>query len=169
MYTVKYNTYMVMCVYCIFLASCGKKELPPDLQQAMNVLDQFTAPTNLQNSMFPAAYPECLPSEFVHYIFSDLGAAEMPHSGDISIAEASATRMPLWPKSVSMAALIPDTSKGKQLVLEFDDDRSVLIIEAYEDLSLPPLTTVEFQIKKVEPTESAKLAFQNNVEMGAKY
>ena len=63
----------------IVLSSCGTK-VSPELEQAKDVLARFLAPMYLQNSMFAVAYPECKPSQFVRYILSDGGAAELPIS-----------------------------------------------------------------------------------------
>ncbi|MBI2427567.1 MAG: hypothetical protein HYV29_01975 [Ignavibacteriales bacterium] len=160
---------LLLFVCCMILSGCGGKEIPTDLKQAVEVLDRFTLPINLQNSMFAVAYPDCQPSEFVRYMFSDLAAAELPYSGDIPQEEADAMRMPLWPPGVAMAALTPDTSKGRQLVLKHNDAKGLLIIDVYDDPSKEPLATVEFLIKKVVPTEMARLTFENNVQMGARY
>ena len=163
---------MSLVTIMLTLGGCAKK-ISPDLEQAKSVLSHFFAPMYLQNSMFAAAYPECKPSQLVHYMFTSLAAAEMPLSEKLAKEEdreeSEAMGMPLWPDGVAMVPLVPDPTKGRQLVLKHDDARSMIIVEAYEDPLGEPVATYEWQIEKVVPSEMAKRVFQSNVEMGAKY
>lgn len=154
------------------LAGCGSK-VSPELEQAKDVLAHFLAPMQLQNSMFAAAYPECRPSQFVAYILSPAGSAELPIRESMAQDEdremAAATGIPLWPDGVSMVKEHPDPARGKQLVLQHNDEANILIIEAYHDPAAEPSARYEWRMEKVEPSRQAQLIFQANAESGMSF
>jgi hypothetical protein len=154
---------------CLLFAGCSTK-VSPELEQAKNVLARFLAPMYLQNSMFAVAYPECKPSQFIRFILSDGGAAELPTNDsmarDQDKEEAAAIGMPLWPNGVALVAGHPDPKHMKQIVLKHDDEHHVIILEAYDDSALEPSAKYEWVIEKVRPSEMAKMVFQSNAEMG---
>jgi hypothetical protein len=96
----------------------------------------MTAPKNLSRSGF-SAQPNKSPSNFVSYMFSDLGAAEWPYTEEMaqenpSIGEeAKAIGMPLIPKGVALVPRQPDRAQKKQLVIKADDARNMIIVEGY--------------------------------------
>lgn len=159
----------------LLLLSCSSPEstVPPDLEQAATIIERFASPLRLQNSMFAAAYPECKATEYVRYLFSDLGAAELPRGesmGDeMDRAQAEAGRMPLWPDSVAMIADKPDGDAGRQIVLTGDDTKNTVTIALYTDPLGAPVATREFTVPKVIPSAMAQAFFRSNVEMGARY
>ena len=156
----------------LLMSGCAKK-IPPDLARAKDIVADFVAPLSLQNSMFAAAYPDCKPSQLVHYMFTGLAAAELPeveHSAtETDTPPSEESGAPGWPAGVEMVALNPDPAKGRQLVLKADDAKEILILEVYDDPAKAPLATYEVKVAKVTPSALAKAAFQSNIEMGATY
>ncbi|NUN68178.1 MAG: hypothetical protein HUU02_00535 [Bacteroidetes bacterium] len=165
-----------LCTVAAFLLfSCGtaEPEVPADLEQAAAVIERFASPMRLGNSMFAAAYPECKATQFVHYLFSDLAAAELPigeSMGDeMDRAQAQASGMPLWPDSVAMSEQVPDPTAGRQIVLTGDDTKNTVSIALYTDPKSPPVAVREVTVPHVTASEMAQAFFRSNVEMGARY
>ena len=173
----KQYSVVALLLFTLIVAAGCKKPVPDDLQQAKNVIANILSPFELHNSMFPAAYPDCKPSEFVHYIFSDLGAIEMPESRPASAAKESGagaiagyiyTGLP-WPEGVAMIPLSPDPQRGRQIVLKPDDEHAILTIELYEDPSQEAVAHFDVDVPKVTPTEMSRAAFQSNIQAGARF
>lgn len=161
-------------IFSIMVSGCGSEAAaPPELERAAEIIERFASPIRLQNSMFSAAFPECKASEYVRYLFSDLGAAELPMGeglGDeMDRAQAEATGMPLWPDSVGMSADAPDPAKGMQIVLRADDVKNSVTVTMYTDPLGAPAGTREFTVPKVTPSAMAQAFFRSNVETGARY
>lgn len=166
---------LLFIVVPLFLLGCRSSEnaVPPELEQAAAIIERFASPIRLSNSMFAAAYPECKATQFVHYLFSDLAAAELPMGesmGDeMDRAQAQASGMPLWPDSVAMSENVPDPSAGLQIVLTGDDTKNTVTIALYTDPKSAPAASREVTVPKVIASEMAQAFFRSNVEMGARY
>lgn len=165
---------VMIAIVVALLAACGSSE-DAELKQASSVILWMSAPMNLQRSMFSAAYPDCKPSEFVAFIFSQMGSAEWPPSieeaeNDPTVRDQTdAVRMPLVPQSVAFVAHKIDPAKGKQLVITFDDERRVVIVTAYLDPASEPQFIREFTLERVTPAPGVREMFQSNVETGMGY
>jgi hypothetical protein len=130
----------------------------PELAQAVNAIRYLSAPTQLSRSAFAAAFAEeeGKPSQYVSYLFSQLGTA---------------AGIPLIPENVFLAPLEPDLEvKSKlQLVVRFDDERGVIIVDGYTNPAQKPLFTQEWPLPKVSPAPGVQELFESQVETGASY
>ncbi len=140
----------------LFAACSGSASGPPDLEQGIQVVRYMASKNQLRRSSFPVVYPEGKPSDFVKWMFSTFGTAEWPPSEDMAemepmiLEQAKSIRMPIIPKGVSLVALKPDVSKGRQVVIMADDARGVLIIEGYADPEQPSVAQALIKIPKVQ-------------------
>ena len=115
----------------VFMTIHREKPEPSEFEKAANAVRWMILPQNLSHSAFTVAFPEGLPSEFINYMFSDMGVAEWPpyeDSGEFSPEEIRAMRIPLIPKEIELAPLYPDPEVDKQLVIKFDDSRRMVIV-----------------------------------------
>lgn len=168
------RTYRIAIILLIALCcGCGGNETPPDLARAARIIERFAAPLHLPNSMFSAAFPECKASQFVRYMDSDLAAAELPQgesgADEMERMQAEATGSALWPDGVGMAVGVPDTGMTRQIVLNHDDSRNLVIIEMYVDPAKGPVGRTEFTVPVVVPSEAARMFFESNAQLGARY
>ncbi|MCZ6541254.1 MAG: hypothetical protein O6704_06345 [Nitrospinae bacterium] len=78
----------------------------PQLEKAGRVVRYMSAPHQLQRSSFIAFYPEGKPSEFVSWMFSEIGAAEWPPSewelGPMERKGMRTVSMPIPPKTCAL-------------------------------------------------------------------
>ena len=157
----------------IFFIACSENE-PPDLHQAVAVINWQLAEFNISRSMYAAVLPDGTPRQWVSYYFSDMGAAERTpeeeHAQEDEREMARALRMPLWPKGVAATHSKPNHSFGKQIVLKWDDARRLVIVEAYVDPTQEPAFVREIPMPKISRVdELARLSAQSNLEMGGSF
>ena len=152
---------------------CGKSE-PPELHQAVAVINWELAEYNISRSMFAVVLPNGTPRQWVSYYFSPMGASEHApgeeHATEEDREMASALRAPLWPKDIAAVHTKPNPSLGKQIVFKWDDAKGVVIVEAYTDPGRDPEFVREIALPKVASTnELARLSAQSQLEMGASF
>ena len=128
---------------------------PTDLAEAAEVVHYLTRPSVLRHSAFTAAFSDPLPSQFVSYIFSEMGASEWPGEGSFSGQQqrdpTHAFPEPVPPPGVVFVARRADPAAGRQLVVTFDDARGVVIVVGYEDPGGEPVLEREWPLPDVEP------------------
>lgn len=122
-------------------------KLSPELEQAVDAVRSMTSQRWLSRSAFTAVYPQARPSEYVNYIFSDLGAAEWPIAVDPLEAEQlrSIGVTPL-PPNVALVPQQTDPTRGKQLVLRADDAVGLVLVDAYEEPQAEAIASFEFAL-----------------------
>lgn len=156
-----------------FLIACGGGSAPPKLEQGIRVITSMLQPRNLSRSMYAAAFPKGgSASEFVSYIFSDIGAAEWPdHESMGDPEQARAIGIPLSPSGVSFVPLEPDPTleNEMQIVVKADEKKDIVIIEAYTDPTKEPIKVVKRKVPKVEAAPGVKEMLQSNLQTGATY
>lgn len=149
---------LVVSLLLSFLA-CSNPA-PPDVEQAIRVVRYMSSANQLRRSSFLAAYSKGKPSQFVTWMFSPFGFVEWPYfqsfaeSDPVAMEEAKSIRMPLVPDSVAIVPNFPDTKKGRQVVVKADDERGMIIVEAYMDSQEPPLIVQEWKFPKVKSDPS---------------
>ena len=151
-------------------SSCGGDPPQPELEQAASVVYYMSAPGQLERSMFAAAYAQQQPSEYVSFLFSDMGAAEWPSSGDVlgglEGEQIQGIGHPMPPDGVAYVPRKPDPAHGKQLVIRADDANRLLIAEGYLDPAQAPVYRREWELARVAPSPEAKMFYQSNRDMG---
>ncbi len=157
----------------IFLSCSNESAAPPELDQASRSIEWSLKPSTLAQSTFPVVLPQGTAKQFVSWYFSTLGAAERPgwDTGDEMEREmAAAIGAPLVPQGVSIVHTRPDPSQGKQIVMKWDDDRGVVILEGYLQPDALPVLTREIKLQHVpSANELARLTAQSHLEMGGTF
>ncbi len=160
----------------VLLAACGGSSAPQELQRGVKTVGRMLSPNQMKQSMFYAAYPEGTPSEYVRFMFSPLGAAEIPpQEGGLEVPEGTNLGPggpPLLPKGVILKPEKPlADSEDYQLVFSADDAKGVVIVKGYlptkTEPKAEPVLTKEFSLPKVEPDPMAQAAFESNRDLGA--
>ena len=163
---------VIVCSF-VFLSCSSEPEVPPELDQASRSIEWSLKPATLAQSTFPVVLPDGTPKQFVSWYFSTLGAAERPgyDTGDEMEREmAGALGAPLVPDGVSIVHTRPDTAREKQIVLKWDDDRGVVILEGYLIPDELPVLIREIELPRVQSAgELARLTAQSHLEMGGTF
>lgn len=155
------------------LISCSGSAVPPELEQAAGLVGYFTTPSVLSRSTFPAVLPEGTPKQFVSWLFSGMGTSEWPLTREEAMrefGEPGVPGMPTLPDDVAFLHSRPDTSRGKQIVVKWDNGRGMVIVEGYLDPKQEPIFLKEYVLPRVTSTnEMAQLTARSNIEMGASF
>ncbi len=153
--------------------SCSDSSVPGDLEQATLLVAHFTTPSVLENSTFPVVLPNGTPKQFVSWLFSQMGVAEWPLTREGAMrefGEPGIPGMPALPDSVAYHHTKPDSTQGKQIVVKWNDERGVVIVEGYLDPKQPPVFVREYVLPKVTSTnEMARITAQSNIETGGSF
>ena len=155
----------------LLAAACGgAAPPPPDLAQAAGAIAHMLKPSQLSRSAFTAGFPEGKPSEYVSYLFSDMGAAEWPASeewaDELEREQMKAIRAPLLPAGVAIVPRERDAAKGRQLVVGFDDERGVVIFEGFAAGEETPVLHREVPLPSVAPAPGVVDMYLSATEMG---
>ncbi len=154
----------------ILMTACAEKA-PPELNQAAKVIKFMMKPSNLSRSSFSVLFEQHKPSEFVSYIFSEMGAAEWPLGGGFDDPEQlKAIGAPVPPADVTFTSRKPDKTNKKQIVVGFDDDKGVVTIAAYLDPTKPPVFEREWKLAtSIKSAQGIEEMTQSNLQMGISY
>ncbi|MFC1550984.1 hypothetical protein ACFL6P_00325 [Candidatus Latescibacterota bacterium] len=159
-----------IAVFTVLMRAVNK---PPSestsLENAAKAVGWMIRPANLSRSGFTVAFPDAKPSEYVNYMFSEMGVAEWPpyeDSGEFTLQELKSMRIPYIPAGINIAQLTPDPEFGAQIVIKHDDARSMVIVEGYADPAQPPVMTEEFVLKKVPPGPGVIQIYEMNYDNG---
>ncbi len=163
------GTVAIALLWLLMLAGCGESG-PPDLRQAADALAGMMKPVNLSRSMFVAAFPDGKASQYVSYLFSTMGSAEWPPSeewaDEVERQQMQAIGQAMWPAGVAAVPRVPEPTLGRQLVIDFDDERNVVIAYAYVDPADDPVFAREWKLPSVEPAIGVKEIYQSNLDLG---
>ena len=132
-------------------AACsGSSEPPPDLVVAVAVVGYLASPRYIEMSMYSATADTGTSSEFVSYLFSDMGASERPEPArpDVSGGGGKRGGPPTWPEGIGFFPHKPDARGGKQVVVLPDDARRIIVAEGYVDPAAKPVLRREFEMAK---------------------
>jgi hypothetical protein len=133
------------------LAACGGKpaEPPRDLARAVAVVGYLASPRFVNASAWSSVAEKGTPSEFASYLFSDLGAAELPETARAGEpGGAGRGGPPSWPEGVALRPVRPDPGPGRQVVIVPDDARNRIVAEGYLDPRSPPVVRREFELAR---------------------
>ena len=170
---VYYRLITLLMIFVMFLgvSMILKREKPElsEFEKAAGAVRWIILPDNLCRSLFSVAFPGGKPSEFVSYLFSDMGIAEWPPyegSGEFSPEELKLMNIPQIPMDIELVPLYPDPETGKQLVVKFDDNRGMVIVEGYMDPDSDPVLVREWILLEVEPAAGIKEIYESSSELG---
>ena len=132
------------------------------------------SPHGLERSAFYAVYPKGTPSDFVSFLFSPLGKAEWvpddsaaPGRAGLVSAEAMlAAGDELPPGTVGLVPEAPEPRIHRQVVLWADDQRGVVIAEAYELPGHAPVLIQEWTLPHVTLAPGVAAMARENLENG---
>lgn len=167
----------ILGLLTIALSGPTLRREPRDLAQGADCVSWMMSRSILRRSAFTAAYPHGKPSQYVAYLFSDMGVNDWPYreteapEGSMEWEQARAIGMPLLPDGVRFVPRELDRDLGRQIVMRYDDSRNVVILEGYEDPSEGPAMEREFELRlpAIRPEEKrfADLVRQENEDLGA--
>jgi hypothetical protein len=159
---------MLPLAICL-LAACGQSA-PPELEQGAAVVGYMLRPSNLSRSAFCAAFPDGKPSQFVSYMFSQMGSAEWPPSeawaDPAEREQMRAIRAPMIPADVTLVPRKPDPKQKKQIVVRADDERAMVVCDGYLDPKSEPVASWEWALPKVKPAPGIQEMYRSNAELG---
>ena len=171
MYT-RLITAIIMLVLMAFAYQYINRSRPrkSDVERAANVIRWMTAPMNMRRSVFFVGYPNGTPSDYVSYMFSEMGSSEWPpyeeNMDPEEIEMMGMTRIPYFPSGVEIIKNDPDPEAGSQIVISADDTRGVIIVRGYDDPAGEPSLTKEYPLQKVEPEIWVHDLYESKIDMG---
>ena len=134
----------------LFYMDYGSKEYP-ELSRGINIVRHISSDRQLNRSAFPHTYPEGGPEKFVEWMFSPMGSSIWPATEggmEFSLEEEKMMRkagIPFLPSGISLVANNPDEDKERQVVISGDDERQMLIVEAYLNPQDVPVLVKEWR------------------------
>ncbi|NIP99515.1 MAG: hypothetical protein GWO19_02815 [Nitrospinaceae bacterium] len=139
----------VLALPMLFVDWRGGDEYPR-LEKGVRVVRYMSAARQLKRSSFLAVYPEGKPSEFVSWMFSDLGAAEWPPS-EMEMEElrgegARAIGLPVIPREVGIFSRLRK-DHSRQIIVQADDARGLILVQGYLSPRDPPVFTRKWPFK----------------------
>jgi hypothetical protein len=150
-----------------FLFSGCEKPPDPDLAQANRAVGKMAANISMTRSCFSLAYPNGKASDFVDYLFSDLGTLEWPVAMDEMEEKQmrSAGQTPL-PSDVMVSRLQRRHQDQKEIVLQGDDTNRTLLVEGYLPGEDRVNLKAEWPVGTAQADEFATSLCNSNIEMG---
>lgn len=141
-----------------------------DLNQAMRALQSMSSPSFLSRSCYSVLYPQGKASDYVSYLFSDLGVAEWPPTeseDDTFSAELKKSGQPVFPQGVVIRHEKPDPDAEKQIVVRSGDANNEIIYEGFLKGTAAPVLTRKKQIKPVTANANAQAMCESGLQLGA--
>jgi len=173
---IDFRTIMLSCLITAFssgLVACSSPtpSQPPQLVQAAKAIRSMSSAKKLPRSMFMGAFQDGgTAKQYVSYLFSSMGMSEWPLPFDAEEAQdMRAARITLLPQDVAIVPRKPDSSKGMQLVINYDNGRGMIIVQGYTDPKQAPVLEQEWSLPTVQPDPTAKMYFESNLGLGMKY
>ena len=137
----------VLLTLPLFFMNWSGGEEYPELEKAGRVVRYMSAPRQLQRSSFMAVYPQGKPSDFVSWMFSELGAAEWPPSEwELDETERRGMRsigMPVIPRDVGIFST-RRMDAALQIIVKADDSRGMIIVEGFLKPDQPSVLVKEW-------------------------
>lgn len=150
----------------MLLGSCS----PPNdmaLIQAMEAARGLGQAAHLQRSCFYWIYPQGQPTDFVSYLFSDLGAAEWPIALDPdATAEMHAVGITPLPEGVRFSADQRQHRDRKELVLTANNGAGHIELVSYLPGVDKPYRQATFTLAAVSPDDLTQQFCQAALESG---
>jgi len=114
-------------------SGCGsaapKKD--PELKRAVSFVRYLCSRRFLRKSAFISSFPEKKPTQFVSYLFSEMGVSEWVSTGDpFEEEQLKSIGVPVPPRNVRITNRLIKGAE-KQVVLKGDDQELIVIVEGY--------------------------------------
>lgn len=151
----------------LLMVSCGGAPADAELSQAAQAMAQLARSRHLERSCFYVVYPQGTPTDFVGYLFSDLGSADWPVAFEPLEAEQmqSAGITPL-PGTVKISAQQREQPEQKELVLLADDAAGDIQLLGYLPNETEPNVEERIPLTPANPEDFTVQMCQSSLEMG---
>jgi len=150
----------------MLMTGCGS---PPDedLTAANTAFSQMASNRSLSRSCFSVAYPDGQASDFIDYLFSDLGSAEWPVAFDEYEENAmrSIGQVPL-PSNVVVSRLNRTSPSQKELVLVANNAERKVLVKGYLANEPKVVFEDEWPIGTAAADEMVQEICLSNLDMG---
>lgn len=155
-----------LCSLLIFASACSHSKADQELQQANQALENFASSSSLTKSCFYFLYPDGNAKDFVKYLFSGLGSAELP----IALDEKEAEQMEeagivTLPSDVKISVNQRTYQDDKELVL-IPQRANVVTVNGYLPEDDQPIFSHEWELDKVEIEQTTKFICESNLDLG---
>ncbi|MEM8639227.1 MAG: hypothetical protein AAGG51_10490 [Cyanobacteria bacterium P01_G01_bin.54] len=148
------------------LGGCSASQ-DAELAEAVKAASGMGKARHLQRSCFYIIHPNGQPSDFIGYLFSDLGAAEWPIALDPIEAEGmKAAGITPLPETVRLSPGQRQYLTQKELVLTGDDAKGAIEIVGYLANETQPNLAATFTLATTTPDEFAQQLCQSALESG---
>ncbi|MGB0564544.1 MAG: hypothetical protein ACPGVO_22505 [Spirulinaceae cyanobacterium] len=149
------------------LAGCFSASQDAELAQAAKAVTGMGKARHLKRSCFYIVHPSGQPSDFVGYLFSDLGVAEWPIALDPVEAEGmEASGITLLPETVRLAPGQRQNLPEKELVLSANDAEGQVKLAGYLPNEVEPNLETTLTLVTATPDEFAQQLCQSAIESG---
>lgn len=155
-------------VTTILVLLIGCQSVPDsDLKQASNSLSKMATNYHLRKSCFSVVYPNGTASDFVNYLFSDLGTAEWPIAFDqIEVEQTESIGQTPLPENVVISHLNRTQIDSKEIVLQADDINRMIIVQGYLPQSNQVKLAASWKLGTAKADQFTQQICQSNLEMG---
>ena len=152
----------------LVLFSTGCQSAPDlDLKQANAAMAKMAVDRTLTKSCFAVVYPHGEASDFVTYLFSDLGAAEWPIAFDeMEEEQLEAIGQPSLPRNVIVSPFKRNQPNSKEIVLIADNANRAVLVEGYVAESNEVAFEAQWPLGTAQASEATRQLCQSNLEMG---
>lgn len=150
------------------LFSLGCQSAPdPDLKQANAAMAAMATDRTLAQSCYSAVYPDGEASDFVNYLFSELGAVEWPIAFDeMEEEQFEAIGQPFLPSNVTVSLSQRKQPNSKEIVLVADDESRSILVSGYLEASNDIVFEDQWSLGTAQASEATHQLCQSNLEMG---
>lgn len=134
----------------LFYLDFGPKE-NVELRKGIAVVRYMSSERQIKRSSFLLAYPEGTPEQFLSWMFSPMGLVEWPpYEGGLEFSPeeermVKKTGIPFLPKDLLLVPDEPELEKGRQVVIQADNEGRRLIVKGYENPSDLPVVIKEWE------------------------
>ncbi|NEO28025.1 MAG: hypothetical protein F6K03_14370 [Kamptonema sp. SIO4C4] len=136
------------------------------LEQAAAAMADMTKRPTLSRSCFYVVYPNGQATEFINYLFSDLGTAEWPIAIDPMEAEQmQSIGKDVLPPEVKVSPQQRSDPQQKELVLMANAEGQIMA-EGYLPEEDTPTLTQEWSLATATPDQATQDLCRSNIEMG---
>lgn len=160
------TNYLLLGILALFSTACQSAP-DPDLKQANAAIAKMTVDRTLTKSCFSVVYPDGEASDFVKYLFSDLGAAEWPIAFDeMEEEQFKAIGQPLLPRNVTVSPSKRNQPNSKEIVLIADNANRAVLVQGYVAESNEVAFEAQWPLGTAQASEATRQLCQSNLEMG---